>query len=132
MILFADLLVIALLVCEFWWRPPWLRVLLVIFAVFQLNAATNLGPASRRAVAQPRTVTLPAPPSQPTVPASDFVSGVLVMHDEAKRDLTRITFPAGVLVWLALSPAVLEALSRHGFAVRKERGPGTSSAPGTG
>lgn len=130
--MFADLLVIALFVCEFRWRLPWLRVLLVIFAVFQLNAATNLGPARRRALDQPRKVTLPAPPSQPKVPASDFVSGVLVMHDEAKRDLTRLTFPAVVLAWLALSPAVLEALSRLGFAVRKERSPGTSSAPGTG
>jgi hypothetical protein len=34
------------------------------------------------------------------------LSGVLVMHDEARQALGRLAFPAVGLVWLAISPVL--------------------------
>ena len=121
-----QIALVALAACELRWRFVWLRALLVIVAVVELHFPTSLGPAYRRAVAPPRRVMMPAPTSQPTELASDYVSGVLVMHDEARRDLSRINFPLGILVWLALYPVVLPVLSRG--RGRASQNPGTSGA----
>jgi hypothetical protein len=108
-----HLIVVVLAACELRWRAVWLRLPLVALAVLQLQFATGLGPAVRRAMAHPRRVVMPAPSAQPQRLATEFKSGVLVMADEAKRDLTDIYFPLGVLAWLALYPAVLTSISRR-------------------
>jgi hypothetical protein len=109
-----HLLVVVLTACELRFRSPWLRILLVIFAMVELQFAAGLGPAYRRAIAHPQRVVMPAPQSLPQQPASEFASGVLVMEEEARKDLVGINFPLGVLVWFALYPVVLPAVSRWG------------------
>jgi len=108
-----HLFVVALAACELRWRATWLRILLVILAAGELQFATGLGPAYRRAIGHPRRVVMPAPQSQPQTLASDFSSGVLVMDEEARKDLAGINFPLGVMVWFAMYPVVLPAVLRR-------------------
>lgn len=123
-----QVVLVALAGCELRWRFTWLRVLLVIVAALELQFATGLGPAYRRAVAPPRRVMMPGPTSQPERLASDYLSGVLVMRQEAKRDLSDINFPLGILVWLVIYPVVLPVLSRG--RRRASQNPGTPGARG--
>lgn len=113
-------MLIILAACELRWRAAWLRLLLVVLTVAELQVAMGLGPAYRRAVANPRRVEMPRPPSRPPTLASDFVSGVLVMDEEARRVLTRGNFPLGILIWLSLYPVVLPAITRR---LRRPRSP---------
>lgn len=104
---------IALAACELRWRSSWLRVLLVILAVAEIQVAMGLGPAYRHSVANHRRVPMPAPPSQPETLASEYVSGVLVMDEAARRVLRRANFPLGIIIWLALYPVVIPAVTRR-------------------
>ena len=106
-------MLVVLAACELRWRSAWLRILLVFLAVAELQVAMGLGPAYRHAVGKQRHVEMPTSPGQPPRPASDFVSGVVVMDEEARRVLARANFPLGVRVWLTLYPVVLPAVSRR-------------------
>jgi hypothetical protein len=117
----VKLITIVLLLCEARWRFAWLRAALVVLALFNLDGALNLGPAMRRAIGSPQRMNMPAPPSATVVPASDYVSGVLVMRDEANRGLSSVTFPLYVLVWLAISPVVLDRLPSLLASMRHRR-----------
>ena len=108
-----HLMLVVLAACELRWRSTWLRILLVLLAVVELQVAMGLGPAYRHAVGRQRRVEMPTPPGRPPRVASDFVSGVIVMDEEARRVLARANFPLGVLVWLTLHPVVLPAVSRR-------------------
>lgn len=112
MILYHWLLVF-LAACELRWRSAVLRILIVLLAVAELQIAMGLGPAYRRAVGNQRRVVMPAPPSQPQRLSSDFVGGVRVMDEEARKVLKRANFPLGVIVWLAIYPAVLPTLAKR-------------------
>ncbi len=108
--LYIRLIVTALLLVEARWRLAWLRVVLVAFVLFDLRMSTSLTPAYRQALGHPQRVNLPVPPSEPPMLATDYQSGVLVMHEEATRVLGRLVFPSYVLAWLAISPLLLDRM----------------------
>lgn len=92
-----------LLLAEFRWRRAVLRLVAIGMAVLLLVMATDLGPASRRALSSPRQVELPGGRGK----ATDFASGVLIMKSEAESNGRTILLPAVMLVWLSLTPVML-------------------------
>lgn len=119
----SKLIVMALLAGEARWRLPWLRVILVVAMLVFIELGLGLTPATRRVIASPKRVTAPAPPSQPAVLASEYVSGVLEMKRAALEDLGRVVFPLYVLAWLAISPVILEWVPRLWRALRERPEP---------
>lgn len=105
-------LLAALAICEFRWRLAWVRVLLVVLAVAELQIAMGLGPAYRRATGQQQQVAMSASQNHLQRQPSDFMRGVGVMTIEARRVLNRANFPLAVLVWLSVYPVVLPPVLR--------------------
>lgn len=102
-------IVIVLALSELRWRAVWLRVLLVGVTLLGVHSATGLADARRRALANPRIVAWPTTGRQ----ANGYESGIIVMENEARRSVTAVGFPVGVLAWLALYPALLPVITRR-------------------
>ena len=80
------------------------RVLVLIFVMFWLNTAMNIGPARRRAAATDQRVTVIM--GRELTP---YHSGVYTMSREAGTDLGRAWLPLLLLGWLGLAPSLREA-----------------------
>jgi hypothetical protein len=121
------IVIVGLLICDIRLRLPWLHVLMAVFTAYVLLSETGLNPAVRRSLVGRHPVYFPTPPSQPRRLASEFESGVLVMYEEAARDLKHVMLPAFVLAWLAISPVLFGmAPVVRGSARRKGTGAETS------
>lgn len=106
-----HILVLVLLICELRWRLMLLRLLLVGLVFFDLITAVQIAGARRRALAQtlPDSVSIPA---ASTSPSPEFERGVMAMSTEASENLGRVTFPALIFVWMAVSPLLLDGIAR--------------------
>jgi hypothetical protein len=121
--------VIGLLLCDLRWRRLWLRLMIVGILWYLLLGGMNMQAAERRALARPGRVLGLGAPHQEPVPASEFARGVIVMEAEARRQLGLTEFPLIALVWLGISPPLLDRLGALRLRL-KERKRGDESRSG--
>lgn len=112
LIMLMMLVVLGLLVIEARWRVTWLRLLLVPATLVWLLLALNLGPASRRTIADYQRTERNSEAGASGA-ADDFVRGVLAMAGAGQSDLRSVHFPTFVLAWLAISPALMQVLMAY-------------------
>jgi hypothetical protein len=97
--LLLALVTLLLLGAEWRWRLGFLRLLVAGGAAVLILASRDLGPPARRTIGTTARVT-----RRWDRDLNPYVSGVLTMKREAEADLSHLSGPVAVLVWLSVSP----------------------------